>query len=604
MSGRKPLPDGPTLRGWAQDVRAGRLPRRAFVQRLAALGLGAPLAGLLLLDAGVAQAATPAGFRYAPTRRGGGGTLRILLWQGPTLLNPHFATGSKDEEGSRIFYEPLAQWDAEGQLVPILAAEIPTRANGGLGADGRTVTWKLKRGVQWHDGQPFTADDVVFNWQYATDPATAAVTGGTYQGVQRLERVDAHTVRVVFEKPTPFWPGGFCSVPIIPRHLFAPFIGAKSREAPANLRPVGTGPYRFLDFRPGDSLTGELNPDYHLPHRPHFDRLEVKGGGDATSAARAVLQTGEFDYAWNLQVEDEVLTRLEAGGRGVVSIQPGGSIEHIQLNAADPWTEVQGERAHPSSRHPVFSDPAVREAFALLLDRATVQRFIFGRTGEATPNFLNNPSAFRSPNRRMEHSLERANALLDGAGWVRGRGGLRARDGRPLRLVFTTSINAPRQKVQQILKQAAQRAGIELELRQVQASVFFSSDVANPDTYGKFWSDVQMYTQSQGRPDPERLMQTFVTAELASRANKWLGRNRGRYQDPEYDRLFAQAEFELDPARRAALFIAMNDRLCNSHYVIPVVVRPLVAALARNLRAPLSGWSNDVGFLHDWHKVS
>jgi peptide/nickel transport system substrate-binding protein len=600
MPGHRRTPDAAQLRQLAEQVRSGTLPRRAFVQRLAGWGIAAPLAGLLLMDASVAQ--TSAAFDYKPTRRGGGGTLRLLLWQGPTLLNPHFATGSKDEEGSRVFHEPLAAWDRDGNLVPILAAEIPSRANGGLAADGRTVTWKLKRGVTWHDGQPFTADDVVFNWQYATDPATAAVTSGTYQGVQRLERVDAHTVRVLFERPTPFWPGGFCSVPIIARHLFAAFSGAKSREAPANLRPVGTGPYRFVEFRPGDTLVGELNPNYHLPNRPHFDRIEIKGGGDAVSAARAVLQTGEFDYAWNLQVEDEVLTRLEAGGRGSVAIQPSGSIEHIQLNAADPWTEVEGERAHPKSRHPIFSDAAVREALALLVDRASIQRFIYGRTGEATPNYLNNPVRFRSPNRQMTFSLERANALLDGAGWVRGRGGMRAKGGQPLKLVFTTSINAPRQKVQQVLKQACQRAGIDLELKQVQGSVFFSSDVANPDTYGKFWSDLQMYTQSQGRPDPERLMQTFITAEVASRENKWLGRNRGRWQDAEYDRLFAAAEFELDPAKRAALFIAMNDRLCNSHFVIPLVQRPLVAAVASKLRAPLSGWSNDVGFLHDWFR--
>jgi peptide/nickel transport system substrate-binding protein len=601
------------LRAWVQAVADGRLSRRGFVARAAALGIGAPMVGLMLADAGVAQtaggapgasAATPAGFAYAPTRRGGGGTLRLLLWQGPTLLNPHFATGSKDEEATRIFYEPLASWDAEGNLVPILAAELPSRANGGLAADGRSVTWRLKRGVQWHDGQPFTADDVVFNWRYADDPATAAVTLGTWQGVRAVEKVDSHTVRVVWERPTPFWPGSFCSVPLIPRHLFAAFTGAKSREAPANLRPVGTGPYRFVDFRPGDSLRGELNPDYHLPNRPHFDRIEVKGGGDAVSAARAVLQAGEFDYAWNLQVEDEVLRRLEAGGKGRVAIVPGGAIEHIQLQEADPWAETEGERAHPKSRHPVLRDPAVREALALLVDRASIQQAIYGRTGIATANYLNNPERYRSPNQRMAFSVEQAAARLEAAGWTRGRSGVREKDGRPLKLLFQTGTNAPRQKVQAVFKQACARAGIELELKSVTPSVFFSSDVANPDTYGKFWADLQMYTQSQGRPDPERLMQVFVSSEAASRENKWLGRNRGRWISPEYDRLYAAAEGELDPVKRAALFVQMNDLVCGSRHVIPLLVRPLVAGLALNLRAPLSGWANDVSFLHDWHRVA
>jgi peptide/nickel transport system substrate-binding protein len=235
------------LRTWIEQVREGRLPRRAFVQRLAALGLGAPVAGTLLMQAGIASA-QPAP-SYKPTKRGGGGVLRGLLWQGPTLLNPHFATGTKDEEGCRVFFEPLARWDADANLVPVLAAEIPSRENGGLLPDGKTVVWKLKKGVSWHDGQPFTADDVVFNYQFAIDPATASFTAGLFNEL-KIEKIDSHTVRVVFNKPSPFWPGGYSTVQLIPRHLYAPYLGAKSREAPHNLKPVGTGPYRFLDLSP------------------------------------------------------------------------------------------------------------------------------------------------------------------------------------------------------------------------------------------------------------------------------------------------------------------------------------------------------------------
>ena len=110
----------------------------------------------------------------------------------------------------------------------------------------------------------------------------------------------------------------------------------RARDAPANLRPVGTGPYRFVDFKPGDLVRGEINRDYHAPNRPYFDSVELKGGGDATSAARAVLQTGEYDFAWNLQVEDDVLTRMEAAGKGRVVASPSGDVEFIQLNMSDP----------------------------------------------------------------------------------------------------------------------------------------------------------------------------------------------------------------------------------------------------------------------------
>jgi peptide/nickel transport system substrate-binding protein len=586
------------IREQIEAVRGGQLPRRQFIERMLGLGLSAPMAGFLLLEAGVAQAQP---VNYKPTKRGGGGALKLLLWQGPTLLNPHFASGVKDEEGSRVFYEPLARWDNEANLIPVLAAEIPSRANGGLSADGKTVTWKLKKGVTWHDGTPFTADDVVFNYQYAIDPATAAVTVGAYEGL-KIEKVDALTVRVVFDKPQPFWPGVYCTVRLIPKHVFAAYTGAKSREAPANLKPLGTGPYKFLDFKPGDMLRGELFAGYHLPNRPYFDTIEMKGGGDAVSAARAVLQTGEYDFAWNLQVEDEILKRLENGGKGRVDFSPGGSTEAIHLNYADPNTEVDGERASAKTRHPLLQDAAVRQALALLVDRKGVQDFIYGRGGVATANWINNPARYRSPNMKFEFNVEKANALLESAGWKKGGDGLREKGGKKLKLVFQTSINAPRQKVQQLVKQACQKAGIDVELKQVVGSVFFSTDVANNDTYGKFYADLQMYQVTQGRPDPQRHLQRFVSWEISSRANKWTSLNLGRWRTDEYDATFKAAEFELDAAKRAALLIKLNDLVCADGYVIPLLFRPSVAGLAKNLVAPLSGWDNDMASIHEWYR--
>src|SRR5215510_11801247 len=134
------------LRHLITTVKNGKLSRRAFVQRMVALGLTAPMTTQMLDYCGVARAQSA--FTYKPTKRGGGGALKVLWWQGATLLNPHFAVGTKDQEGSRIFYEPLAAWDGDGELLPILAAEIPSRQNGGLAADGMSVTWKLKRDVK------------------------------------------------------------------------------------------------------------------------------------------------------------------------------------------------------------------------------------------------------------------------------------------------------------------------------------------------------------------------------------------------------------------------------------------------------------------------
>jgi peptide/nickel transport system substrate-binding protein len=589
------------LRKLISEVRDGGLSRRAFVQRMVAAGLTAPIAGMMLSQSGIAFAASE--IPYRPTKAGGGGALKLLLWQAPTLLNPHFAVGVKDQEAARVFYEPLAGWDGDGNLVAALAAEIPSQDNDGLKEDGLSVVWKLKRGVKWHDGAPFTADDVVFTWEYARNSQTAAVTVGSYRDI-KVEKLDDYTVRVMFAEPTPFWADAFVGVNgmIIPKHLFADFIGDKSRDAPTNLKPVGTGPYSFVDFKPGDLLLGKRNPDYHLPNRPYFDTLEIKGGGDAVSAARAVLQTAEYDYAWNMQVEDEILMKLESSGQGKVVIVPGGSVEFVMLNAADPSVDVDGERSSAKTKHPLFSDPAVREAINLLIDRASVQKFIYGRTAVATANFLNNPERFRSKNTTFEFNIEKANQILETAGWKKGSDGIRARDGKQLKFVFQTSINAPRQKNQAVIKQACQKAGIEVELKSVVASVFFSSDTANPDTYAHFYCDAQMFTTNMGQPDPQRFMNQFLSSEIATKDNKWQGRNSSRWHTQEYDDLYLKAQHELDAVKRAAMFIKMNEMVVGDHYILPEVYRLRVIALKRDMVAPISGWDLDLWQLANWYR--
>jgi len=591
------------LRGLLNGVNARRLPRRSFLETMLGLGVTAPMVAQIFASAGIAAAQPKPAF--APTKRGGGGLLKTLWWQAPTLLNPHFANGTKDQDASRIFYEPLGTYDPDGNIVPILAAEVPSLQNGLVAKDGLSVTWRLRKNVAWHDGKPFTADDVVFNWEYVMDPATAAVTSGQYRDIARIDKLDAHTVKIVFKTPAPFWSAPFCgpSGMLIPKHLFEAFKGARSREAPTNLKPVGTGPYRFVDFKPGDVVRGELNPAYHASNRPFFDRIEMKGGGDAVSAARAVIQTGEYDYAWNMQVEDDILKRLEQGGKGKAELALGGNIEHIQLNNTDPWKEIDGERSSIKTTHPFLTDPAVRQALNLLVDRASVQEQIYGRAGITTANFLNAPSRVHSKNMKWEFNVDKASQILDAAGWKRGADGIRTKDVRRLKLVYQTSINAPRQKNQQIVKQACTKAGIDVDIKSVTASVYFSSDAANPDTYTHFYTDIQMYQTTMTQPDPQRFMDQFTSWEVASKTNQWQGRNITRWRNDEYDRTWKAAETEMDPVKRAALFIKMNDLVIQNIVVVPVVWRARVAAISARLRdAGQSGWDSDFWNLANWWK--
>jgi len=587
------------IRALIEEVREGTLPRRGFIQRMVGLGLTAPMASMMLMHEGIAQT-TPT-IPYKGTKRGGGGPLKLIWWQGAVHLNPHFAGGTKEQDATRIFYEPLAGWDAEGNLIPTLATEIPSKANGGVSADSKSVTWKLKKGVTWHDGKPFTADDVVFTVAYAGNPATSTVTVATYKDL-KIEKIDSHTVRITYAKPTPFWAEALTGNQgmILPKHVFEPYIGAKSRENPANVKPVGTGPYEFVDFKPGDMLRGKAFANYHVPNQPFFDTLEVKGGGDALSAARSVLQTAEFDFAWNLAVEDEILKRLEAGGKGKLVFLQGSDIEFISLNASDPWTEVDGERGSMKSKHPIFQDKAVREAFTLLVDRKGVQDFIYGRGGIATSNFLNNPRQFRSGNTKYEFNVDKANAVLEAAGWKKGADGIRAKGDKKLKFQFQTSVSQPRQKCQAIIKDACTKAGIELELKSVTAAVFFGSDAANPDTYQKFWSDIQMYTTNMAQPDPQIFMEQFTTEQISQKANQWASRNLVRWSNKEYDDTFKAAQVEFDPVKRAAMFIKLNDLVVGDFHVIPLFNRPRPRGIASKLNAPLSGWDNDTWMLGYW----
>jgi peptide/nickel transport system substrate-binding protein len=589
------------IRGFVAEVKQGKLSRRSFIQTMAAVGIAAPVASQILLWNDVAMA--DATLAYKPTKAGGGGPLKLLLWQAPTLLNPHFALGTKDQVASRVFFEPLAGWDKEGNLIPCLAAEVPTKANGGLSADGTTVIWKLKQGVRWHDGKPFTADDVVFTWQYAADLATAAYTTGSYQNIT-VEKIDDHAVKVIFKAPTPFWADPFVGSvgQILPKHHFGDYVGAKSRDAPGNLKPVGTGPYKFVEFKPGDLVRAERNPDYHVKNQPYFDTFEIKGGGDAVSAARAVLQTGEYDYAWNLLVEDEILKRMETGGKGKVEFTISGGVEFIILNTTDPWTEVDNERSSAKTKHPTLSDPAVRRALNLLIDRDGIQKFIYGRGAVATASFVNQPGQFKSSKLSFEFNVDKANKILDEAGWKIGVDGIREKDGKKLKYVFQTSINAPRQKTQAIIKQACQKAGIEIELKSVTASVFFSSDVGNPDTYSKFYCDIEMYNTTMPQPDPERFLNQCVSWEIANKDNKWLGRNVSRWSDPEADKAYKAAQQELDPVKRAALLIKVNEIFCEANIFLPLLSRYITGGAVNNLMTDISGWDVTTWNVASWYR--
>jgi peptide/nickel transport system substrate-binding protein len=525
--------------------------------------------------------------------RGSGGTLKMLLWQGPTIVNPHLAQGIKDSIAARAILEPLLTQDNEGRLSPVLAAEVPTKDNGGLSADGRSVTYKLKKDIKWADGQPFTADDVLFTFQFVTNKETAATTIAPYLPLDKVEVVDPLTVKLTFKGPTGGWFVPFTGANgwILPKHALDQFTGSKAREAPFNLKAFGTGPFMVDDFKPGDLLTYKANPNYREPGKPFFDRIEIKGGGDATSAARSVFQTGEYDYAWNLQVEAQVLDEIMKGDKGDLMVGPGLGVEQIYFNMADPNQDIDGERSSPKSTHPFLTDPKVREAMALAIDRETIAKQLYGPTGDATPNVLTTPSNLASKNTKYEFNLDKANQLLDAAGYKKGGDGIRMTpSGVRMKVLYQTSTNSLRQKEQALVKDGWQKLGIDTELKSIDAGVFFSVTPTNPDTSGHFYADVQMTTSSFDSAYPANYMKRFYSAvperDFAQKSNNWSSNNFMKWSHPEYNKLYEQGLLELDPVRANEIWKKANDIVVNAFISVPLIDRKLTDAKAKAIKGP------------------
>ncbi len=633
------------LRSLYSQAISGALTRRQVLKRAAALGLSAPAIAALLAACGSSSNSTPTtasaststsaastatsgggssstpeatstsanatattGGSTAGAGRGKGDQLKLLWWQAPTILNSHLSQGTKDYDATRPVLEPLADFDPDGKITAILGAEIPSLDNGGVAQDGKSVTWKLKQNVVWSDGQPFTADDVKFTYEYVSNEQTAATTAGNFAVIDSVDVVDPTTVKINFKNPTPGWYGVFCGDygRILPQHVLKDYVGEKARNAPFNLKPIGTGPYVVTEFQAGDHVSYSMNEKYREADKPFFKTVYLKGGGDATSAARAAIQTGEEDFAWNLQVEWAVLKSLEGNGPGKVLINPGVSVERILVNMTDPNKEVNGEKSSVQAPHPFQADLNVRKAYALSIQRDVMATQLYGDTGTATANILVAPTAFVSKNTSWKYDTAAANKLLDDAGWAKS-GSVRAKGGVQMKIVYQTSVNSLRQKEQEIVKQGFAQVGIDVTIKSIDAGVYFSSDAGNDQTANHFYADIEMYTNGPTTPYPLDYMVSWYgdPKNLAQKSNSWAGNNVERWQNADYDKAYTSAQTELDPTKQAPLFITMNDLVVNQVVEIPLIQRNGVSGVSNKLQnLNLSPWVSNLWNIANWSMSS
>lgn len=581
----------------------------------------AAVAGLVLAACGTAApaatsaptaAATTAATAAPVAKRGAGGELKILYWQAATILNSNLAQGTKDFDAARLVIEPLASMGPDGKPVANLAAEVPTVANGGIAKDFTSITWKLKKDVKWSDGTPFTADDVLFTHKFIADKETGATTAGAAEGVKSVEAVDQFTVKVTFAEANPnpyqiFVSGSNGN--ILQKKQFEACLGAKAKDCPGNLKPIGTGPYKVDDFKPNDVVVYSINDQYRDKDRPFFSKVTFKGGGDATSAARAVCQTGESDYSWNLQVEATILKpMLDAGdSKCVFQSATSPNVERLLVNRTNPDAALGDKRGEPDQPHPFLSDLKVRKALSMAVDRkAVADLYGGGLTGEATCNIVTGTPDIRSKNTSSldvcKFDIAAANKLLDEAGATKGADGKRTFKGKPMKIVYQTTVNTLRQKEQEIVKNGWTQLGIDVELKSIPAGTFFGRE--GNDTAAKFFTDIEMFTNGAESPDPTNYLQGWTTQRIKTKADNWSGDNYERWSNKDYDDLFAQLKKETDPAKRNEIAIKMNDMLVSDVVVIPLVARkqPTDAASKALKGLKPNPWDSVLWNLAEWTK--
>jgi peptide/nickel transport system substrate-binding protein len=558
------------------------------------------------MGAAAAVALAPAAF----AERGSDGEVRIIYWQAPSIMNAFLSGGTKDVEAASMVIEPLARYDPDGNLVPWLVEEVPTVQNGGISEDLTSITWSITPGLTWSDGTPFTSEDVKFTYEYCTDPEGGCAQVTKFEGVESVETPDETTVVVNFEGPTPNPYGPFVGgeSPIIQKAQFENCTGAAASTCTEeNFNPIGTGPFVVDEFKPNDVISMSANENYRDPDKPAFASVTFKGGGDARAAGQAVMETGEFDYAWNLQLAPDVIAAMEEGGRGVAVAGFGPLLERIMVNQTDPDPNLpEGERSTAAHPHPFLREPAVYKAMSMAIDRPLLVEIGYGQAGRVGCSWVPAPEAFASTFEGCDvQDIEGAKALLDEAGIVDSDGdGVREHDGEPLSILYQTSTNAVRQDFQALIKEWWEQIGFEVELRNVDSSVFFGGDPGSPDTFQKFYADVEMYANTFNGTDPQTYLGNGLCDKAPRPETQWQGENISRFCMEEFEALHAELTKTADMAERQRIGRELSAMMTDNGGMIPLVHRGRLSAHSNTLGGvDLNVWDSELWNVADWYRM-
>lgn len=459
------------------------------------------------------------------------------------------------DSGQLAFFAPLIHGyllraDGAGQLIADLALAVPTRANGGISADGRTVTYRLRHGVRWQDGAPFDARDVVFSFSAAMNPNNSVPDRTGFDHVAAVRAIDAHTVRVTLTRPfSPFVPSCFTLAandpyPILPAHLLA---GKHDINRDAyNGAPVGLGPYKLASWERGSRLVLAADPHY-FRGAPAIARIEIAIIPDPNTAA-TLWKTGALDFdVARVQLGRTFLDATRSRPDAHVVLQPHYEFDFVQLNL----------------KHPPLDDVRVRRALALAIDRTRIMRDLNGELWlPGDTDRLPGQFAYDASIVQPRYDPAAAARLLDDAGWRRQGDGRRRKNGRALAFDFVaTTESKTTGRFGLFVQQDLAKLGIRIDLKSYNYNLIWAAKADG----GIFQTG--RFDLSYSGWQPNVVADHSYLFRCDTRPPN--GDNFGGVCDPVVDAA-ARAELDAagDPAREAAGDRALTRRLVDQTDVI------------------------------------
>ncbi len=503
-------------------------------------------------------------------------SITLGVYQEPETLNSYIGVQTVITYVHKPFAEYLIDVNDKGEYLPVLVEEIPTEENGGVSPDGLTITYKLKKGIKWSDGKPFTAADVKFTWEALVNPKNLVKSRSGYELIESVDTPDDYTAVVKYKEFYAPYLTRFS--PVLPKHILGDLPDIN--DAPYNRMPVGTGPFMVTEWVGGDHITMVKNPNYRDADKVKIDQIFFKII-PSREVGIAQLQAGDIDGVWDL-IEAQI-PMMEQNPEVSLCISNSLTSERLILNHSTPLPPHNGDPDYP---HPILADLNVRLAIDYAIDKQEiVDKLLYGKAEVGTSEIPSGWAANLDIKPRP-YDPKKAMQLLDEAGWKVGADGIREKNGTRMRLKITTTTgNKLRELVQQVLVDQLKKVGIEFYIENVPSSVLFGS-WANDADRKKGRYDILMYTTGPGIDPHQQFEGYFHSKNIPTEANGGSGYNYTRHRDAELDKYLDMAGSSASMAKRAEAYRKAQARVFEIVPHIYLYQRLTVHAFRNNV----TGW--------------